>query len=481
MSSETKRITIDTAAIFFGKVIGVLLGVVRLNYVAVYLGVVNFGILNFAISYVSLFQVLFDFGLTQLLARDLSRDLSQSPTVVGRMIILKIIIVLIATIIIISGGFISGFESVTLWAIVLSTISFAINGLSMVFLGAFQAHRMMKIISLYYILNDLLLSIFVILLIVHSPYVVTILALTVIVSLINLIILFVVYTRKITNPHFGIDVSFWKKIMKGSAPIALSSLGISMYTFVGPTILKYVKTDAEVGIFWAGYKIISILTLVPMSFSQVVYPIFSRFYVEAQEKLEKALSDSLRVMLILAVPLAFCIIITARDIFSLIYIPEYYGGIIVLQITIIGNIFGYMDWILYTYILAINRQSFLMLLSMAAGLIAIILGLIFIPAGGYIALPIIQLFIELGLFISQVLFLYYLGNNSFSLRLFVKPLMSSIPGLVCFFVFPWINLFIKVCIFGLLYFSSMLILKGLGEQEKEIIQSAMKKISGYTD
>jgi O-antigen/teichoic acid export membrane protein len=480
MPSETKKITFDTAALFFGKVVGVILGVVRLNYLAVYLGVANFGILNFALSYVSLFQVLFDFGLTQLLARDLSRDLTQSPTVVGKTIIFKIIIVIIASLIIISGGLFSSFEYVTFWAIFLSTVSFAINGISMVFLGALQAHRMMKFISLYYILNDLLLSILVILLIAKSPYVVTILMLTVVVCLINLLILYFIYRQKIGIPRLIIDLPFWKTILKGSTPIALSSLGISMYTFIGPTILKYVRTDSEVGIFWSGYKIISILTLIPMSFSQVVYPLFSRFYVQAKEKLEKALADSLRVMVLIAVPFAFCIILTAQDVFKLVYTPAYYGGIIVLRIAIVGNVFGYMDWILYTYILAINRQRYLMVQSIMAGIMAIIMSILFIPAGGYIALPVIQLTIELALFISQIFYLNHLGNNSFSLRLFIKPLISSVIGLLFLFAFSDINLFIKVPIFMLLYFSFMLIFKGFGDQEKETIQSAIGKLTGYT-
>ncbi len=479
MPTETKKITLDTAALFFGKVVGVLLGVVRLNYLAVYLGVINFGLLNFVISYVSLFQVLFDFGLTQLLARDLSRDLSQSPAVVGKTILLKINIVFVASLIIISGGFVSSFDEITFWAIILSTASFAVNGISMVFLGALQAYRMMKVISFYYILNDLLLSILVILIIAHSPYLITVLVLTVAVSMINLGMVFLVFTRKIGMPKFTIDIPFCKNIMKGSAPIALSSLGISIYTFIGPTILKYVRTDAEVGIFWAGYKFISILTLIPMSFSQVVYPIFSRFYVQAKEKLEKALTDSLRVMTLIAVPLAGGTILIAADIFNLVYTPEYFNGIIVLQIAIVGNIFGFMDWILYTYILAINRQSFLMVLSIVAGIMAAIMGFVFIPIGGYIALPIIQIVIELGLFISQIIYLYYLGTSSFSLRLFVKPLFSSVPGIVLLFVFSDINLFIKIAIYSFSYAGFMMALKGFGEQEREIFYGVMRKLTGY--
>ena len=64
MPSQTKKITLDTASLFFGKILGMLIGMVRLNYQARYLGVANFGILNFALYFCSLFQILFDLGTT---------------------------------------------------------------------------------------------------------------------------------------------------------------------------------------------------------------------------------------------------------------------------------------------------------------------------------------------------------------------------------------------------------------------------------
>ena len=63
MASQTRKITLDTAALVFGRAVGFVLGLIRLNYLARLLGVANFGVLNFATYFTSLFASLFDLGL----------------------------------------------------------------------------------------------------------------------------------------------------------------------------------------------------------------------------------------------------------------------------------------------------------------------------------------------------------------------------------------------------------------------------------
>ena len=156
MASQTKKITLDTAAIFFGKAAGLLLGIVRLNFLARYLGVAGFGILNFATYYCSLFQVIFDFGISQLLTRELARDLSRSRELVGKTVTLKAVIVFASSLVLGLIAYISGFDRVTNWAVLLTTFAFAVNGISMVFLSAYQAHRRMVLVSIATMANDLL-------------------------------------------------------------------------------------------------------------------------------------------------------------------------------------------------------------------------------------------------------------------------------------------------------------------------------------
>jgi O-antigen/teichoic acid export membrane protein len=477
MSTQTKKITLDTAAIFLGKVVGLIFGMARLSYLATYLGLANFGILNFALYFCSLFQVLFDFGMSQLLTRDIARDLSKSTELVGRIIILKIIIVFIAGAVVGLIGIALHFDNQTNWAILLTTVVFAINGISMIFLSAFQAHRKMTIVSVSNILNDLLLSIFVVLLIKESPYVITVLILSIIVALANMIFLYLKYTRTVGVPEYCIDKKLWTSFLKDSAPIAMNSLGISMYMFIGPTVLKYSRGDIEVGIYTAGYKLVSILMLIPMAYSQVVYPIFSEFYNNAKEKLSKALLDSVRLMSLVVIPIIVGVLLLANKIFDFLYTSEFKFGVIVLQLSIIGCLWSFLNAITSTFLLAINRQLFLMILSITLGVLMSIISILLLPHTGYISIPILLVATEVIIFTFHRWYLSKNGYKQFSLIFFVKPFIASfIMGLVMWFCLSF-NIFAIIFLGVTVYLILMVIMKGFGEQEKEIFQKIIQRIS----
>lgn len=469
MPSQTKKITFDTAAIFVGKFLGLLFGIVRLNYLATYLGVGSFGILNFALFFCSIFIVLFDLGLSQIIIRDIARNNQKSLAAIGRTLILKIIIVFIASLFVGSIGFFSTFDSVTNWAILLTTGAFALNGLSVVLLSAFQAHRMMKFVSVVTVVTELINSIIIILLIQKYPFVVTALLVTLSISLLNFIFLLWIYRKKIGIPEYTVDKTYWKDLLKQSTPIAIGSLGISIYTFIGATILKYSHGDYEVGIYSSAFKILSILTLIPASFNQVVYPIFSDFFISSKNKLAKALTDSTRVLAHISFPVAAGGILLAPKIFSILYPPDFAEGIFVFQILISGISIGYLNWIMYGYLLSINRQTFTMITSLIAAVVAIITGIIFIPAYGYIFVAFMSVGIEIILFTIQFYYLNRIGFSPIKIISLSKTIASTLIMAISILLLSDFHIVFLIPVSVIIYFLSLFLIKGMGDQEKEVL------------
>jgi O-antigen/teichoic acid export membrane protein len=478
MASQTRKITLDTAALFTGRAIGLGLGILRLNYLARYLGLAQFGILNFAAYFTALFQSLFDLGLSQLLTREIAQDPTQSRLLLGRVISLKLIIALVSASLIGIASAFSRFDHTTNIAILLTTVVLAINNISMAFLSAFQAHRKMTVVSVMNIVNDGVLSLATIALIPSFPSVVMAVTLMCVVSMLNLTILLTVYRRVVGWPLFRVEIAGWRALLREGLPMAVSSLGISAYTFVGPTILKFTRGEIEVGLFSAGYKLISILTLIPTAFSQIVFPIFSEFYAHAKDKLSKALADSLRVLSIITVPLALGTVLLGPKIFAFLYPEQFAPGIIVLQIMIAGNIFGYMDWILYTFLLAVNEQNFSMVTSISVGIAATIIALVAVPLFGYIALPYISAASELSLFVAQVVRVKKLGYYSFALWQLHRPLAAAVVmggALIMGTILPLVILVpLGVLVYGLVLF----LLRGFGEQEMAILNALVLRRLG---
>lgn len=476
MASQTRKITLDTAALIFGRGVGFLLGLVRLNYLARLLGVSNFGLLNFATYFTSLFAFLFDIGLSQLLTREIARDPLRSRQMLGQVLVLKLGIAVLAFALVVTVALLSGFEGDTFTAILLTTIALAVNQIGASFLAALQAHRKMALVSASNIVNDAVLSAAIILLLPGSPKVATALSLTAVIALLNLTLLFLVYVRIAGMPILRSDISTSRALLREGIPIALSALGISLYTFIGPTVLKYTRGEAEVGLFSSGYKLIMILTAIPSAFTQVLFPIFSEFFAHAKEKLEKSLTDALRVISLVSLPIAAGTLVVGNDLFRHLYTEEYLPGVFVLQVILLSNVFGHMAWILYSFLLAVDRQRFLVWLTLINGCAAALLSLIVVPAFGYRSLPLLTAVVDVSLFVCQIVYVRRLGYRSLHLRQLVRPAAAAGAMAAVLSLVSPMNLFVAVAFGALLYGLGLLLVGALGDQERQILRAVSARI-----
>ncbi len=474
MATQTRKITLDTAALFTGRAVGLLLSVVRLNYLATYLGVERFGLFNFAAYFVLLFQSLFDLGIAQLLTREIAREISRSTVLLGRAILLKAAIAVASACIVFGAVAASGFDAATNEALALTTIAQIVTSLSLTFLSAFQAHRKMTFVAAANVANDLLLSALVILILPSSPSVPTVLLLTNLVAVVNFIVLWSVYRSTIGTPRLAVDWQIWRQLLREGFPMAVSAFGISVYMYVGPTILRYVRPGEEIGLFSAGYKFISVLTLIPAAISQVVYPVFSEFTAQAPQKLQKALQDALRIMLEISAPLAVGTILLAPKIMRLVYPPEYADGAIVLQIIIAGNAVGYLSWVLTAFLLSVGRQTFCMVNSCIVAAAVTVVSLLLVPRFGYTAVAAVIACTEVVLFVSLGAYTRKQGTIPLSLVSSAKILCASaLMGALVLLLSP-LPLLIVVLLGALAYGTLILLFRVAGDQEKEILS----KISG---
>jgi O-antigen/teichoic acid export membrane protein len=479
MGSQTRKITLDTAALVFGRAVGFVLGLVRLNYLARFLGLANFGVLNFATYFTSVFASLFDLGLSQLLTREIARNLSRSRELLGRVLVLKLGIAALASLFVMAVALLSGLRGEDLTAVLLTTVALAVNQVGLAFLSALQAHRKMALVSAASIINDAILSAAIILVLPGSPHVATALSITAMIAVLNLALLFLAYRKFVGTPILRTDRAATRMLLREGAPLAVSALGIALYTYAGPAILNYARGASELGLFSAGYKLIMILTIIPTAFTQVVYPVFSEFFARAREKLEKALADSLRVISLVSMPLAAGALVIGGDIFRLIYTDTsgaYLPGLAVFQLILLSSVFGYMDWILYSFLISVDRQRFVMWLSLLAGIATMAAGIIAIPLYGFMAIPFMVMGVEFLLFLLQILYVRRLGYRRLFLRQLAKPALAAAVMALGLALLSPPNLLVSVPLGAAGYGVLLLLLGALGDQERQILRAVSARL-----
>lgn len=469
MGTQTFKVTLDSGALLFGRVVGLLLGIIRLNYLATHLGVANFGILNFAAYFTALFQVFFDLGLTQLLTRDMARDRTRGAELLGQLLVPKLATALLAALVLTLIVLAADFDPTTRVALLLTTAALTLNSLGQTFLGALQAYRKMVLVAVSNILNDSLLSVAIIVLIPRFPEVATALLLTAGVAALNLTALTAITIRVVGAPHLRYEPSATRLVVREGLPIAISGMAIAIYTYIGPTLLRYMRGDVEVGIFSAGYKLISILTLVPVAFTQVLYPIFSDFFTNAPGKVGKALQDSLRVMSEISFPLAVGTVILAPSIIDFLYPSAFAEAALVLQLMVLGNALGFLGWILYTFMLALHRQRLCMWVMLGAAAAVTAANVSLIPEFGHTAVAGISFLNEWIIFGILFLSARRMGYGVSLAGHPPKLILATLGMGLAVYVSRHASLALVVPAGICIYIVLMLALRAIGDQERELL------------
>ena len=476
--SRTRAIAVDTFAIFAGKAIGLLLGILRINYIATFLGIGPFGILGWAASLFSLLSVIGDFGLPSILTRDIARDYSATRRLLGAGLAFKMLTLACVTLIAIGILFSSNFDAPKTEALLLTLAAFLFTSSANVFVSSLQAHRRMKLVSVALLLNDALNSIAVLLLISSLPSLTTVLIISLCVAILNFVILGVL-CRRLFGPF---KPEFQRlqllNFLREGYPLALSALGITINLYLGSYIMIYSCTDVQIGYYGAAYKLFSILILLPTSITQVIYPILSNFSTNEPAKLPKAFRDSLRVMALVSVPVAFGTVVLADEIIHLIFPPiEFAPAALILAILVGSVAFGHLNSVVGTLLVATGRQKASMVASLIIAALAILANVILVPVYGPLAVACIVAGTDLAFFMGMF---FYLKRTDLSFSLFalyLKPVFASSCLAAVLLLLPELPVPVAVALGAAVYAVTILLVRGLGQQERDLIQGVLRKLA----
>ena len=90
--NTVKRIFKNTSILFTAQIVNYILAFFYTIYLARYLGVSDFGILTFGISFTTIMGVTADLGLSILAVREIARDKSISSSYTGNLIVIKLVL-----------------------------------------------------------------------------------------------------------------------------------------------------------------------------------------------------------------------------------------------------------------------------------------------------------------------------------------------------------------------------------------------------
>ncbi|BBL61305.1 flippase [Methanobrevibacter arboriphilus] len=435
--SKINEIFKNTSWLLISQIITSIFGFVWIVLLARYLGVSDFGIMNFAISFTSIMSIFIDLGINTYITRDLSRSPELSQKYIGNAIPLKIflsILSFIATLVIL---LIMDYNLLSIQVVLLFAIQTIFLSMGWLFNGVFQAFSKMKYQAIGIIINSSLILSGTLLLTYFNLGLIAVALSYMVGSIITLIYLYNNIKNKIVIPKIQIDLDFWKKSIKQAIPFGITGIFTTIYFMIDTVMISFMVGNTAVGIYSSAYKIITVFTTIYTVYTYVVFPLMSKLYKDSEDLLKISYEKSIKYLIMIMLPFAIGITIYSEDIITLIYGKSYIFAGDVLKILIWNVLFIMINGASTSLLNSSNSEVAVTKINGLACLVNVVLNLFLIYYLSYIGASIATIITGVIIFILMT---YIILKNKY------KPDKSLIYGIV------------KICVSGLILAIILLIL-----------------------
>jgi O-antigen/teichoic acid export membrane protein len=234
-------------------------------------------------------------------------------------------------------------------------------------------------------------------------------ATTLLVNIGTALILGFLATRMFFRPQLEFDPPFARAMANESLPLMVNNLLSRIFFQVDVLLLRPLRGDVEVGYYGAAYRYIRALDIIPSYFTLAIFPLISRFAESSRESLIRAYILSVKLLVMISLPVAVGTTFVARELILVLAGAEYLPhSMIALQFLIWYMPVGFINSVTHYVLIAINQQRFLTKAFTFGAAFNILTNLLLIPRYGYVAAAIVTALSEVALFLP---FYYCVRKN----------------------------------------------------------------------
>jgi O-antigen/teichoic acid export membrane protein len=259
-----------------------------------------------------------------------------------------------------------------------------------------------------------------------------------------------------------------------SLPLMLNHLLATIFFRIDVFILKPTWGDTSVGYYNAAYKYIDGINVIPQYFTLAIFPLMSRFASGSRESLIRAYILSLRLLLLLALPLAVGTPFVARELILFLagerFVPD---SVLVLQLLVWFLPFSFINQVTQYVLIAVNQQRHLTRAFIIGVLFNLVANLIFIPLYGYKAAAVTTILSEWALLIP----FYRLVRQNLCpvpwLDVVWRPTAAAAVMGAALWLIGDVNFFATVAVAGLSYLGALAAVGGFTQADMAVLWRAM--------
>jgi len=386
-----------------------------------HLGVQQFGVLSFALAFVTMLAVFTDLGIGAVTAREIARDRTVAQRYVRNAVSIKAIAsLLVIGLIVVSVRFL-GYPASTVRVVGICSL-FVIESAFTLYLGfVFQGFEHMEFTAFSRILQTLVLIAGAVILSRGPASAERYALLYAGAGLVSAAFAWLAVSIGFVKPGFSFDIGEWKRMLRQALPVGMAAAFAMFYYWNGSTLLSKLSGDAAVGIYSAPFRLVMGLGLVGWSFSGALYPVMSRLFTTDPIRLTRLTELALKYMLMLVLPIGVLGMVLARPAIPLVFGSSYLPSVPVFRVLVWWIAAACLNSLLGNYFLSVDRARVVTIQTGVALPVSILANLILIPAMGALGAA-------LAIVVAETGSLVYLAVRQLQTenRVHVAPLFVSV-------------------------------------------------------
>ena len=286
----------------------------------------------------------------------------------------------------------------------------------------------------------------------------------------SVLILGSLLSRKVFRPWVESDGPLRRRMMAESLPLMINHLLATIFFRIDILILQPTWGDRAVGFYGAAYKYIDGINIIPSYFTLAIFPLMSRYAQTARDSLARAYVLSLRLLMMVALPISVGTPFVARQLILILggaeYLPD---SMIALQLLIWFLPFSFVNQVTQYVLIAIDQQRFLTRAFLIGVVFNVAANLLLIPRFGYRAAAVTTILSEWALLIP---FYYAVRKNLCHVPwisvLWRPALAAGVMG-ATLWLFGDLHIVVLILLAILVYFGILFLCGGFRQPDMELI------------
>lgn len=460
-----RAIAWNTGIQFLSKIVSIVFGLFTIALMTRYLGKTGFGEYTTINTFLSFFAVAADLGLTLVTVQMLSQPNADRDETLSNLFSLRFFSALGLLILAPIAVFFFPYSGSVKWGVLIISSSYLLIAMNQILVGLFQKELKLDKVALAEIISRILLLLGVWLAVVYDWGLMGILWVSVLSCLASFLVHFY-YAKKLARIKLNFNWQIWLNILKKSWPIGLTIIFNLIYLRADILLLSIYRTQEDVGIYGAAYKIIDVLITLPFIFAGIVLPLMASAWLgNEKEKFARITQKGFDLMAIIAIPMVFGTYFLADTIMNVVAGAEFAIAGNVLRLLIIASSIIYLGTIFSHAVIALDKQKSIIGAYAFVAVTALIGYMIFIPRYSYYGAAGVTIYSEVAIALFSTILVWKHSNFLPSPNVAFKSFFASLAMSLFLFFAPGLNLPITITIAAAIYFIALFAFRGVTRED----------------